>query len=483
MISTSGHALAGRCVADAIASELLPLAALVTPNIPEAAVLLGGGFSIETVDDMKEAARKLHALGPRAVLVKGGHMVAQQAERRAARQQRQQQQQQQQQQQEAGARGAAGAAAGEQQEEELLAVDVLFDGTRFLELRAPYVHTDNTHGTGCTLGAAAAAGLARGLPVAAAVRGAKAYLTAALAGSAHLALGAGPQHPFHHGAGFVREDPAAAAVVGPSAAAERPGGAALAGARWLLARHRPNPCDLRVYVVTDPGCNARAGRTLEESVAAAVAGGATIVQIREKNADGGGFLAAARAALKICRAAGVALIINDRVDIAIAAGADGVHVGQDDLPAREVRRLIGPGKLLGVSVKTPEEAVKAAADGADYVGCGAVLPTGTKDSSVIGIDGVARVCAAVDIPVVAIGGVGAANAADIVRAGAAGIAVVSAVFAAQDAEAAARELLVAVDAALVQHGAQQREGGGGGGGEAAVEGGQSASPAVAARGH
>ena len=232
------------------------------------------------------------------------------------------------------------------------------------------------------------------------------------------------------------------------------GGSAGGGTAALVApppapRHVPVPCDLRVYAVTDPGCNARAGRTMVEAVAAAVAGGATLVQVREKDAATGAFVAAARAALRVCRAAGVPLLINDRVDVALAVGADGVHVGQDDMPARLARRLIGPGRILGVSVKTPEEAVKAAADGADYLGAGAVVPTGTKaDTSVIGLGGLKAVCDAVDIPVVAIGGVGKDNARGALEAGAAGVAVVSAIFAAADAEGATRALRVAVDGAL-----------------------------------
>ncbi|GBF95200.1 phosphomethylpyrimidine kinase [Raphidocelis subcapitata] len=467
MISTSGHALASGGVAEAMVRDLLPLAALVTPNIPEAEALLGGAVKIDSVAGMREAAAALQALGPRAVLVKGGHMVAQQAEERRRRRQQQ-----------AAAAAADGAAAdgGDGDGDEgLVAVDILFDGERFLELRAPYVETGNTHGTGCTLGAASAAGLARGLPVAEAVREAKAYLTAALAGSAALRMGAGPQHPFHHGVGFVHEGAAGTAAAAALAEAGGPeltrqlstriggtGGAAgpargglgrelsaeLGRRASSVPRHRPLPCDLRLYVVTDPDCNARAGRGLADAVADAVAGGATIVQVREKGADGGDFLSAARAALRVCRAAGVPLIINDRVDVALAVDADGVHVGQDDLPARAVRRLIGPGKLLGVSVKTAGEAVKAAADGADYLGAGAVVPTGTKDASVIGFDGLGAVCAAVDIPVVAIGGVGAANAAEAVAAGAAGVAVVSAVFSAPDAAAAAAEIRRVVDDAL-----------------------------------
>lgn len=155
-----------------------------------------------------------------------------------------------------------------------------------------------------------------------------------------------------------------------------------------------------------------------------------------------------RLGVQVCRPRGVPVIINDRVDVAVAADADGVHVGQSDIPARLVRQMIGPNRILGVSVKTPEQAIKAVADGADYVGAGAVFPTGTKDSSVIGLAGLTAVCEAVDIPVVSIGGLSAANAADTIHAGTQGIAVVSAVFAAKDVVAATRQLREVVDVAL-----------------------------------
>lgn len=142
---------------------------------------------------------------------------------------------------------------------------------------------------------------------------------------------------------------------------------------------------------------------------------------------------------------------------AAAAGADGVHVGQSDLPARIVRQMLGPNKVLGVSVKTAAEAAKAQADGADYVGVGAVYPTGTKLASVIGIDGLRRVCELSGLPVVAIGGVGAGNAREVLAAGADGLAVVSAVFAAPDVEVATRQLWDAVTGAQRQQQQEEEE--------------------------
>ena len=135
---------------------------------------------------------------------------------------------------------------------------------------------------------------------------------------------------------------------------------------------------------------------------------------------------------------------------AAATDADGVHVGQSDLPASLVRQMLGPQKILGISVKTPEQAAKAQADGADYIGVGAVFPTGTKSASVIGLEGLREVCELSGLPVVAIGGVGAGNAREVLGVGADGLAVVSAVFAAPDVEVATRELWMAVTQAQQQ---------------------------------
>jgi hydroxymethylpyrimidine kinase/phosphomethylpyrimidine kinase/thiamine-phosphate diphosphorylase len=160
--------------------------------------------------------------------------------------------------------------------------------------------------------------------------------------------------------------------------------------------------------------------------------------------------------LQVCRPLGIPVIINDRVDVALVTDADGVHVGQSDIPAAAVRKMLGPNKILGVSVKTPAEAVQAEADGADYLGSGAVYFTGTKASDVIGVEGFREVCQATRLPVVSIGGVGASNAGETLAVGAAGVAVVSAVFGAPDVAAATRELREVVDNCLRQQQQQQQ---------------------------
>ncbi len=205
--------------------------------------------------------------------------------------------------------------------------------------------------------------------------------------------------------------------------------------------------DWTLYVVTDRPL-AR-GRPLEQVVEAALRGGATVIQLREKEATTREFIALGQRLRELCRAYHVPLIINDRVDVALAIEAEGVHVGQDDMPVALARRLLGPDKIVGATASTPEEARQAEADGADYLGCNAVFytPTKTDTGTPLGVEGFRRLVQAVSIPVVAIGGIKASNAAELIRAGAAGVAVVSAVMAADDPEAAARELCQVVRAA------------------------------------
>lgn len=213
--------------------------------------------------------------------------------------------------------------------------------------------------------------------------------------------------------------------------------------------------DLSVYVVTDR--DLARGRPLDSVVAAAIAGGATAIQLREKKATTRDFVELAWVLRRLTQEAGVLLIVNDRIDVALAVDADGVHVGQDDMPARLARQLIGPERILGVTAGTEEEARRAQEDGADYLGCTAVFPTATKPDhrEPLGLDGLQRLARAVSIPVVAIGGIHAGNAADVLARGAAGIAVVSAVMAADDVEAATRQLRRIVDE-VTTHGAGRR---------------------------
>ncbi len=204
--------------------------------------------------------------------------------------------------------------------------------------------------------------------------------------------------------------------------------------------------DLSVYVITDR--KLAAPRSVVEVVQAALRGGATVIQLREKEAPTREMVELGMALLRVTRPAGVPLIVNDRVDVALAIDADGVHVGQDDMPAALARKLIGPDKILGVSAETVEQALLAQRDGADYLGVGDVYGTPTKPDAgpPIGLEGLRRIVEAVDIPVVGIGGITPDNAAAVIEQGAVGVAVISAVFAAPDPEEATRRLRAAVEA-------------------------------------
>ena len=198
--------------------------------------------------------------------------------------------------------------------------------------------------------------------------------------------------------------------------------------------------DYSLYLVTDRAL-AR-GRPLADVVRAAVAGGVTCVQLREKEASAREFAAAARELLSLLRPLGVPLIVNDRIDVALAAGADGVHVGQQDLSVADARRLGPPGWIVGVSAESVADAARAERDGADYVGASPIFATPTKADHAppLGLAGLRALRAATKLPLVAIGGLHAGNARETIRAGADGLAVVSAIVAADDPRAAAAEL-------------------------------------------
>jgi thiamine-phosphate pyrophosphorylase len=202
--------------------------------------------------------------------------------------------------------------------------------------------------------------------------------------------------------------------------------------------------DCSLYLVTDAALSR--GRSHRQIVEAAIRGGVTMVQYREKSACTRRMIEEAGILRALCRAAGVTFIVNDRVDVALAVDADGVHVGQEDMPARLARRLIGNGRILGVSAGNAEEAHRALADGADYVGASPVFSTPTKPDAPepMGLEGLQIVAAAVPIPVVAIGGMKAENAAAMILHGAAGVAVVSAIVSAEDVEYAARRIRAAL---------------------------------------
>jgi thiamine-phosphate pyrophosphorylase len=207
----------------------------------------------------------------------------------------------------------------------------------------------------------------------------------------------------------------------------------------------PSPPNLRLYLVTDRAL--AKGRPLAEVVGQAVAGGVTVVQLRDKEASTRELVAWAESLQALLAPQQVPLIINDRIDVALAVGAAGAHVGQHDMPVARARRLLGDDRLLGVSVSTIDEALRAESDGADYLGVSPIYATPTKPDTppAVGLAGLRALRAATRLPLVAIGGLAAANLLPVLAAGADGIAVVSAIMAADDPAAAARTLRAQID--------------------------------------
>eukprot|EP00246_Nothoceros_aenigmaticus_P018218 TRINITY_DN9451_c0_g2_i1.p1 TRINITY_DN9451_c0_g2~~TRINITY_DN9451_c0_g2_i1.p1 ORF type:complete len:338 (-),score=55.15 TRINITY_DN9451_c0_g2_i1:109-1122(-) len=335
---------------------------------------------------MRSASALIHKMGPRYVLIKGGHLS-----------------------------------------KSSYVVDILYDGHEWHEFQGPRIESRNTHGTGCTLASAIAAKVATGSSMFEAVKDAKQYVAKVLQHSANFQIGKGLQGPMDH---------------------------------LLMISHRGTGSardkfkgeDLLLYAVTDSSMNRKWGRSTTEAVQAAIEGGATFLQIRDKEADTGDFLLEAEASVAVAREYGVPLVINDRVDVALACDADGVHIGQSDMPVSRARSLLGPHKLIGVSCKTPEQAKQAWKEGADYVGSGGVYPTDTKKGNkTIGLDGLADICESSLLPVVAIGGIKAHNAMEVMRTRSQslrGVAVVSEVFNQPDVVLATRTLKVILSKSL-----------------------------------
>lgn len=197
--------------------------------------------------------------------------------------------------------------------------------------------------------------------------------------------------------------------------------------------------DYSIYLVTDDGC--LQGRALLDCVREALEGGVTLVQYRAKTASSAEMYAEAQELKALCDSFKVPLIINDHLDIAMAVGAAGVHLGQDDLPCAAARKLLGEDYIIGVSAHNPAEAKAALQSGADYLGCGAVFGTATKaDVKKLGTDGLAAICKAKGLPVVGIGGVTADNYREVRAAGADGAAIVSGILAQPDIRTTVRAI-------------------------------------------
>ena len=210
--------------------------------------------------------------------------------------------------------------------------------------------------------------------------------------------------------------------------------------------------DYSLYLVTDRSLSK--GRATREIVQAAVAGGVTCVQLREKDCGTREFIDEALALRPLLRDHDIPLIINDRLDVALAVEADGVHLGQSDMPIGMARKIAGNSLLIGISAESTDDALRAEQEGADYIGISPVFatPTKTDTAAPLGLEGVNKIRELVDIPLVGIGGINRDNAASVIEAGADGVAVVSAIVSADDPRDAAKELKALVNLALSSKG-------------------------------
>lgn len=359
MYAKNGCPLMNPMSVQALIQHIIPLADVLTPNIPEAEVITG--MKILSITDMEEAAHRIYEMGCHAVIVKGGHYIGD-------------------------------------------AMDVLFDGKKFSYYKTKRINTKNTHGTGCTFSSAIATGLAKGYDVKRAVEKAKEYVTMAIEHSLPLGKGNGPTNHFYE-----------------------------------VYKHGLKNQDYTLYLVTDQ--KAMSTETLDEAVEQAIRGGCTMVQLRESYRSDKELCQISSEIKKITDTYEVPLIINNRIDIALATDAAGVHVGQGDLSPKKARELLGKDKILGVSVTCLEEAQKAVEAGADYLGVGAMFATNTKqDAKLVSMEELEKIRKEVSIPIVVIGGINKENAGTFNKMGVDGLAVVSAIIGQPDIRQAAKEL-------------------------------------------
>lgn len=364
MVSTSGHALLAEDAVAVFISEMLPLATLLTPNLPEAERL--SGITIHDAANMDEAAAAICRMGCANVLIKGGHLEGKEK------------------------------------------TDILYiGGERAATFSNPTIETRNTHGTGCTLSSAIASFMARGENVAEAVAHAVEYLHKAIYDGRNICQGKGHGPVCHHHVFRCADD---------NHAVKRLSGV---GMQFI--------------------CHDNGTLSYAEGAELALKGGCRWVQLRMKDATDDEFIAEARKVRRLCTDYHATFIIDDRVHLVNAVGADGVHLGLNDMTISEARRLLGHGKIIGGTANTIEDVERHFLAGADYIGCGPFRYTTTKKnlSAILGTEGYKSIIQGmkqrgIPLPIVAIGGILPTDVADIIATGVSGIAVSGAVLNASD---------------------------------------------------
>lgn len=368
MRSTSGAELLSEAGVDIMRRKLLPLTDFITPNADEASVLCG--FPIKDSRDLEKAAREIFLMGPRKVIITGVKRNNK-------------------------------------------CIDVYYDGRELSEIEGPWLESSNTHGTGCSYSAALAAVMAKGAAPGIAVKIAKKYVTTGIKYSYPVGSGKGP---LNHLAGFFPGDLNDKDTLAIRNQAFKDWG----------RKPELGPFPILNLIIGEQICR---GRDYAELTRMAVTNGVRLIQLREKEGDTRQLVEKAEAMCRVCHEHNALFVVNDRVDIAAACGADGVHIGQDDLSPRMARALLGPEKIIGVSAANMAEAQAAIAAGADYLGVGPVYPTISKDCKVeaCGPDSIKQIVSKVSLPVLAIGGIAPENTRPLLEAGVQGLAVISAI--------------------------------------------------------
>ncbi|MEQ8236024.1 MAG: bifunctional hydroxymethylpyrimidine kinase/phosphomethylpyrimidine kinase [Syntrophomonadaceae bacterium] len=379
MIATSGAQLLSSPGQELLRDRLIPLASFITPNCAEAAALCG--FEIGDSQDLCRAARDLHARGAGFVVITGVNIDGK-------------------------------------------SLDFCFDGQETGRIVGPRIECSCTHGTGCAFSAALAAFAAQGASAWSAVALAKKYVANCLHHGYQIGAGIGP---LNHMATFYPGVLTDCEIAEIRAHSYRKWG----GRSQLKALPVLN------LIIGGPICKGQDHAILASHAAR---NGVGMIQLREKSWETKQLIETAQKMLAICRPHGTLLIVNDRVDVALAADADGVHLGQTDLDPRMARSILGPGKIIGVSASSVVEAIAAEARGADYLGVLA-YPSNSKDCpyEAGGPDLLKKIAAEVEIPVIAIGGITPENTTPLLAAGASGVAVISAILGSNDPIAAMRQ--------------------------------------------
>lgn len=367
MIATSQAPLLTLRGQELLRERLIPLASFITPNCAEASALCG--FNIEGDRDLYRAARELHARGADFVVITG---VSRKGE----------------------------------------SLEFCFDGQESGKITGPMLDSPYTHGTGCAFSAALVAYKAQGAPDWSAVVMAKKYVTNGLRYGYQVGTGTGP---LNHMATFYPGDLKDGEIASARAYSFK---------EWER-RPQIKPVPLLNLIIGGPLC---VGQDYAQLAGLAASNGVGMIQLREKSWETRQLIETAQKMLLICHTYGSLLIINDRVDVALAAGADGVHLGQTDLDPQTARAILGPGRIVGVSAASVAEAIAAEASGADYLGV-LVYPSTSKDCpyKAGGEDLLQRIAATVNIPLIAIGGITPHNTSSLLAAGASGVAVISAI--------------------------------------------------------